>query len=107
MSSLNGFVVTEEQKKQYQEKGFFILEKVIPEEELEMVRDDCSELIRLQDNETDELGVDTLRLSRKNSRYFVFLAYKERPQLGKFLFSDRMAETCKATIGDNAYLSWE
>jgi ectoine hydroxylase-related dioxygenase (phytanoyl-CoA dioxygenase family) len=103
----SNFRISEEQKKKYQEDGFFILENVIQEDELEKIRSECDDLIRQQDKEMEELKVDTLGLSRKNSRYFVFLAYKERPHLGNFIFSDKMAEICKATIGDDAYLFWE
>lgn len=107
MSSFNGFRITEEQKKQYREQGFFLLEKVIPDDWLEIIRHDCTESIKEQDAEMDRQKSDILNLSRKNSRYFVFLVYKNRPQLGKFIFSDLMEEICKATIGDTAYLFWE
>ena len=107
MSITEKFVITEEQKKKYREDGFFVLEKVIPEDELELIRKECMELIAEQDKEMDKLGVTELNLSRKNSRYFVFNSYKEKPHLGKFIFSDIMAEICKATIGDIAYLFWE
>lgn len=100
-------IITDEHKRQYQEQGFFILPGVIPEAELEMVRRACGELIAEQDAEMDRLGTDTLNLSRKNSRYFVFLAYKDRPELGDFLFNDLMAEVCRATVGEEAYLFWE
>ncbi|MFO7447498.1 MAG: phytanoyl-CoA dioxygenase family protein [Ignavibacteriaceae bacterium] len=103
----NGFKITDEQKRQYKEQGFFILEKVIPETELEMVHKECELLVEEQNKEMDRLGTDVLNLSRKNSRYFVFLAYKDKPQLGNFIFSDRMKEICRATIGDTAYLFWE
>ncbi len=99
--------ITDEQKKQYIDEGYFVLEGVIPDEELEMLRSECAELIRAQDAEMDRLGTDVLNLSRRNSRYFVFLAYKTRTQLGEFIFSDTMAEVCRATIGDNAMLFWE
>lgn len=99
--------ITEEQKRKYREDGFFILEKVIPEDELEFIRKDCMELITQQDKEMEKAGVTELNLSRKNSRYFVFNSYKDRPHLGKFIFSDIMAEICKATIGETAYLFWE
>ncbi|HEX2866941.1 MAG TPA: phytanoyl-CoA dioxygenase family protein [Ignavibacteriales bacterium] len=107
MSTLTDFRITDEQKKQYQENGFFILDKVIPDRNLEILRSQCAELIRQQDEEMDRRKTDTLNLSRKNSRYFVFLAYKERPQLGEFIFSNLMAEICRATIGPNAMLFWE
>ncbi|HKB85839.1 MAG TPA: phytanoyl-CoA dioxygenase family protein [Ignavibacteriaceae bacterium] len=107
MSTLTGFRITEEQKKKYREDGFFILENVIPEQQLVTVRKKCVELIEQQNSEMDSLGTDILNLSRKNSRYFVFLAFKDHPELGKFIFSDLMAEICRATIGDQAFLFWE
>lgn len=107
MSNTNGFRITPQQKEQYQKEGYFILENVIPDHELEIVRSECSELIAEQEAEMDRQGADVINLSRRNSRYFVFLAYKNRPQLGKFIFSDRMAEICRATIGPEAYLFWE
>ena len=107
MSVKTEFKITEEQKRKYREDGFFILNSVIPDEELAIVRKECIELIEEQNKEMDRLGTNTLNLTKKNSRYFVFLAYKDRPQLGEFIFSDMMAEICKATIGNNAYLFWE
>lgn len=107
MSTLTTFHVTDEQKRKYQEDGFFILDQIIPDRELEVLRSECSQLIADQDREMDRLGVNELNLSRRNSRYFVFLAYKDRPQLGEFIFSDLMAEICKATIGPDAMLFWE
>jgi len=107
MSTAIAPLITDGHKRQYQDKGYFILEGVIPEEQLEMVRRECSELIRQQDEEMDRLGTDTLGLSRKNGRYFVFNAYQERPALGAFIFNDLMAEVCRATIGDTVFLFWE
>lgn len=107
MSATTEFHITDDQKKKYQEDGFFILDKVIPDRNLEILRSECSELIRLQDEEMNSRNTDMLNLSRKNSRYFVFLAYKDRPELGEFIFSSLMAEICRATIGPNAMLFWE
>jgi len=107
MNSMKKIIITEEQKKQYRDEGFFILRDVVPQEWIETIRKECEECIREQEAEMDRQGTDVLNLSRRNSRYFVFLAYKNRPQLGKFIFSDLMAEICKATIGDTAYLFWE
>jgi ectoine hydroxylase-related dioxygenase (phytanoyl-CoA dioxygenase family) len=104
---MSEFKISDAQKKKYREDGYFILEKIIPDDQLEVLRNECDTLIKAQEAEMDKQGVDVLNLSRRNSRYFVFLAYKQRPQLGKFLFSDLMAELCKATIGDTAYLFWE
>ncbi len=101
------FRVTEEQKRKFQKDGFFVLDKVIPDEWLEKLRDECDSLIEEQNAEMDRQGTDELNLSRRNSRYFVFLAYKDRPRLAEFIFSDITAEICRATLGDNAMLFWE
>lgn len=107
MNSSNTPLITEEQKRQYQQEGYFLLEKVIPDAHLERLRAECDFHVQEQNAEMDRLGVDVLHLSRRNSRYFVFLPYKNRPQLAEFIFSDLMAEICRATIGDNAMLFWE
>src|SRR5690606_35884539 len=99
--------ITDEQKRQYREDGFFVLERVVPEEDLEMLRNLCDRLVRDQEGEMDRLGVDQINLSKRNKRYFVFLAYKDHPELGRFIFSDLMEEICRATIGDDAMLFWE
>ncbi|HEX7069409.1 MAG TPA: phytanoyl-CoA dioxygenase family protein [Rhodothermales bacterium] len=99
--------VTEAHRKQYREKGYFVLEGAIPQEQLEMIRAKCDQFVRDQEEEMDRLGTDELELSRRGSRYFVFLAYKHHPELAEFIFSDLMAEICRATIGDNALLFWE
>jgi ectoine hydroxylase-related dioxygenase (phytanoyl-CoA dioxygenase family) len=100
-------LITDEHRRQYQEQGFFILESAIPAAELDVIRAECDDLIAEQDAEMDRQGTDQLHLSRRNSRYFVFLAFRDRPQLGSFIFSDLMADICRATIGDDAYLFWE
>ncbi len=99
--------ITEAQKRQYQEQGFFVLESAVPADQLAFLREKCDGFVRAQDKEMDRLGTDELNLSRRGSRYFVFLAYKENPDLAAFIFGDLFAEICKATVGDDAMLFWE
>jgi len=101
------FKISKEQKDQYQEEGYFVLPPVVSDNYLQMLREECDFLIDVQNKEMDRLRVDEISLSRRNSRYFVFLAYKERPRLGDYIFSDLTAEICRATIGGTAYLFWE
>lgn len=107
MDTKTGEIISETQKRKYQEDGFFVLEKVIPDESLQLLRTVCDGLIREQDEEMDRLGTNELNLSRRGSRYFVFLAFQKRPELAQFLFSDLMEEICRATVGPNALLFWE
>ncbi len=99
--------VTEAQRKQYRGEGYFVMEAALPPEDLGVLREECAALVRAQDEEMDRLFTDTLNLSRRNSRYFVFLPFKNRPRLGEFIFSDLMADICRATIGGSARLFWE
>lgn len=104
---LNKLEISKELKQKYIDDGFFILDGVIQDEHLEIIRKECDFLIEDQNHQMDKLGTNTLNLSRRNSRYFVFNSYKERKLLGAFIFSELMESLCKATIGDNAYLFWE
>ncbi|HXX62218.1 MAG TPA: phytanoyl-CoA dioxygenase family protein [Bacteroidota bacterium] len=107
MANRTSSVVSAAQQAQYQDEGYFILEKVLPDHDLAILREECAQLVAAQDAEMDRQGSDTLNLSRRNSRYFVFLPYRDRPRLGEFIFSDLMADICRATIGETAYLFWE
>lgn len=99
--------ITDEQVKQYQDEGYFILERVIPEHHLEMLRAECARYIKMIEDEMDRLGQDVVGLNRRNSRYFISNRYKESPYIADFIFSELMAEICRATLGDTAYLFHE
>lgn len=107
MSTATAMRVSEEQKKQYQEEGFFILEKAIPEEHLKLLRDECQFAIDRVNAEMDKRGDKVLGINHRDSRYFITHPSHERPQLLDFMFSDLMAEVCKATIGPDAWIFWE
>ncbi|MEG8989727.1 phytanoyl-CoA dioxygenase family protein [Ignavibacteria bacterium 4148-Me] len=101
------YKITQEQIEQYQNEGYFVLENIISEDQLKEIRAECDYLVKEQEAQMDKEKIDVLGLSKRNSRYFIFNAYKYRPYLEKFIFSEPMAEICKSTIGNNAYLFWE
>jgi ectoine hydroxylase-related dioxygenase (phytanoyl-CoA dioxygenase family) len=107
MSTTTTVTITEQQKKQYRDEGYFILERVIPEDHLEMLREECQNFINKIDAEMDAKGVTTNGINHKASRYFISCRYKESDRLHEFIYSELMAEICRATIGDEAYLFWE
>ena len=107
MSMTQTVRVSEEQKQQYRDEGFFILERVIPQEHLRLLRDECQRFVDEANAEMDRLGTDTLGISHRNRRYFVAWASNRGPRLREFLFSDLTAVICRATVGDEAYLYWE
>ncbi len=99
-------VITDELKQQFRDEGYFILPGVLPAEHLELLRSECGGFIDRMNARMDEQGTDVLGINHRNKRYFVSNCYAQRPILGKFIFSELMAEVCRATLGPNAYLFW-
>lgn len=99
--------ITQEQKQQFQEEGYMLLENVIPDDLLTILRDECARYMDAINTEMDEAGVDVMGLNHRDKRYFIKMKYKESEKLQEFLFSDLMADICKATLGDEAYLFLE
>jgi ectoine hydroxylase-related dioxygenase (phytanoyl-CoA dioxygenase family) len=95
--------ITSDEARHFLDEGFFILESVVPDEDLETLRRECQRLIDERDREMDRLGVDRLDLDHRGRRYFVH-AYGKSPAVQRFLFSDLMAQIAKAALGDTVYL---
>jgi ectoine hydroxylase-related dioxygenase (phytanoyl-CoA dioxygenase family) len=95
--------VTADEIRRFNDEGFFVLERVVADEDLDTLRSECQRCIDDRDREMDRLGVDALDLDHRGRRYFVH-AYGKSPAVKRFLFSDLMAEIAKATLGDTVYL---
>jgi ectoine hydroxylase-related dioxygenase (phytanoyl-CoA dioxygenase family) len=99
--------ISDEQRAQFEVEGYFILENMIPQTHMEGLRDECQRFIELADAEMDRQGVNVIGLNHRNSRYFMAFASKESQKVRDFLYSDLMAELCKATLGENSYLFFD
>ena len=97
-------VITDSQKQQYQDQGFFVLEDVIPPAHLEAMRGACRQEMDKKDAEMESLGVDKLGINHKGSRYFLPFLSQENEGVRRFIFSDLMADICRATVGPDAFL---
>jgi ectoine hydroxylase-related dioxygenase (phytanoyl-CoA dioxygenase family) len=86
-------VISDQQKSQYRDEGYFILERAIPAEHLELVREAARQVVE--------------RSGARSNRYVTEHNWQQIPQLRKFLFSDLMADICRATIGPEAILFYE
>ena len=95
--------ITPDHARQFREEGCFILERVVPTRDLEMLRGECRRFIDERDREMDRLGVDKLDLDHRGSRYFVH-AYGDCIAIRRFLLSDLMAEIARAALGKTVYL---
>ncbi len=96
--------ITAEQIKQYRTQGFFILENVIPPEQLDGLRAECERLVNEVDQEMESAGVASKGLTQYKKRYFIGNRGQESTQISRFIFGDVMAEVARATLGDTAYL---
>jgi len=93
--------------RQYQDEGYVLLDGAISEEFLDLLRVECDAAIYEQNSEMDRRACDTLNLSHRDARYFIFLPSQTRPVLKKIIFSRLMAEICQATIGNEIYFFWD
>lgn len=99
--------ITDAHRQQYIDEGYFILEKVIPDDHLKILRDSCDHLIEIMHAEMDRLGTDHIHISHRGKRYHIAKQYENAPGLSEYVFSDLMAEVCRATIGDTAFLFYD
>jgi ectoine hydroxylase-related dioxygenase (phytanoyl-CoA dioxygenase family) len=100
-------VVPDEARALYREEGYMILERVIPEDLLVMLREECSYFLGYCDAQMDAAGEQTQGLNHRGKRYFVANAYRKSPRLWQFLFSPLMAEIAQAALGPDVYLFHE
>ena len=99
--------ITEAHRELYRREGYFIAESVISSEHLQIMRDACDYLIDVMHQQMDELGVDHIHISHRGKRYHIAKQYQQAPRLAEYVFSDLMAEVCRATIGDTAFLFYD
>ncbi len=97
-------LITDEDRQLFADEGYMILREVIPADLLQMLREECSYFIGYMDARIDAGMLSETALSKRSNRYFVNDLYRFSNRLWQFLFSDLMAEVCKSTIGDEAYL---
>jgi ectoine hydroxylase-related dioxygenase (phytanoyl-CoA dioxygenase family) len=102
-------MITADHAGNYQDEGYFLAERVIPEETVDSLRAECARFMTEMDRRFEAEGVEKKGLSVKGNRYFISQWYKELKSetLRRFLFSDLMQQICEATIGTTAYLFHE
>lgn len=100
-------LVTEQMLQQYRDEGYFVLERAIGEEDLELLRSGAQFSIDVADREMEAAGVDRLGINARGKRYFSAMLYQKRPELRRFVFGQTMADICRGVLGPEAFLFWE
>ena len=62
-------LITAAHREQYRREGYFIAEKLISDEHLQILRDACDHLIEAMHREMDARGVDHIHISHRGKRY--------------------------------------
>src|SRR5476651_1691811 len=104
MSAIATQTVTREHIRQFEENGYFILEKIVQDEHLEILRDSARIFMDKLHAEMDRTGTDVIGITHRNKRYFISNRYKESDRVKEVLFSELMAEICRATLGPEVFL---
>ncbi len=97
-------IVTDAQKQQFQEEGFFILKNIVPADMLQMLREDCSYFIGYQDAQMDAANETTMGITHRSKRYFIGNRYRMSHRMWRFIYSDLMAQVAAAALGPDVYL---
>jgi ectoine hydroxylase-related dioxygenase (phytanoyl-CoA dioxygenase family) len=104
---MTGVLINDAHRQQYRSEGYFILENAISDDHLQILRNSCDHLIDVMHREMDRRGTDHIHISHRNKRYHIAKQYEQAPRLSEYVFSDLMAEVCRATIGETAYLFYD
>ncbi len=99
--------IPQDQVEQYHDEGYMILEAVIPEDMLVMLREECSYFVGYQDAEMDAAGETQRGINHGRNRYFISNRYHISPRMWQFIYSDLMADVCRAALGSEVYLFHE
>jgi ectoine hydroxylase-related dioxygenase (phytanoyl-CoA dioxygenase family) len=97
----------EAQKDHFADQGYAVFEGLLEGEYLETLRAECGKFVAREDARMDAAGVDTLGISHRGTRYFANECQREQPSLRTILFSEQMAEVCRACLGDTAYFFFD
>ena len=100
-------LITEKHTDQYRKEGYFILERVLPPGMLQGVQDEAMRFKDIFDAAMRKAGVEVWDINHLDKRYFISLYHNHSEILKQYLFSDLMADICRATVGPEAFLFQE
>ena len=73
--------ITDEHRQQFEQDGYFVLESVIPNHLLQLLRGECQNFIDRMDAEMDRQDTDVIGINHRHKRYFVANCFRQQPKL--------------------------
>jgi ectoine hydroxylase-related dioxygenase (phytanoyl-CoA dioxygenase family) len=95
------------QKSQFEREGYAVFEHILDAQTLALLREQCDRFVEREDARMDAAGVDTIGISHRGRRYFANECQRAQPALRSMLFSQTMADVCRATLGEDAYFFFD
>ncbi len=92
---------------QFTDQGYTIFEQALDADLLGILRDECRRFMDREDARLDALGTDVDGITHRGRRYFAGECQRVQPRLRKMLFSESMADICRATLGETAYFFYD
>lgn len=92
------------QVRHFNERGFAVLDRVLPAPLLAAMQAECDRNLQLQLDAMDRVGATTLGLSQRNRRYFLPDRFEESNALTAFLFGPLVQSISRSLLGPDAYL---
>jgi ectoine hydroxylase-related dioxygenase (phytanoyl-CoA dioxygenase family) len=100
-------MITAAQIDQYRKEGYFIVENALSPGMLKDIQDEAMRFKSIFDDKMREAGVEVWDINHLNKRYFISLYHNHSTLLQEYLFSEQMAEICRATVGPEVFLFQE
>jgi ectoine hydroxylase-related dioxygenase (phytanoyl-CoA dioxygenase family) len=97
----------EAQKEQFAAEGYAVFDRVLDGDMLQMMREQCDLFVAREDARMDARGVDSIGITHRGKRYFANECQRVQPAIRNMLFSETMADVCRATLGDEAYFFFD
>ncbi|MXY52637.1 MAG: phytanoyl-CoA dioxygenase family protein [Gammaproteobacteria bacterium] len=91
-------------REEFQRHGFTVLESVINDSDLAMLREECANFVARMDAHLDRLGTDVYGITHRGRRYFISRRYRDSERLPGFIFGDLMREITTAFLGPDVFL---
>jgi ectoine hydroxylase-related dioxygenase (phytanoyl-CoA dioxygenase family) len=97
-------MITPNHVRQYQEQGYFILDRAVGADELSRLRERCMTFVDREQRAATERGMTK---HQQAGKYFVTFPASQDPIVAAFVFGDLMSEIARATVGDDAVLFYD
>ena len=96
--------IHQDQIHQYHDEGYLVVERVIDDDTLQMLREECSYFMGYMDAVMDAEGRERWGINHRGTRYFVSNRHHLSPRLWRFVYGEVMAQVCQAALGPDVYL---